>query len=62
MVNLGSSFEQLVLGYISDTTCIYGKSCISSYSKKELFFTVYELIKKFFFLRNGTVRTNKMKF
>ena len=39
----------------------YGKSCISSYSKKYLFFAVYELI-KFVFLRNGTVRTNKMKF
>ena len=47
--------------FILGTNDKYGKCCISSYSKKWLFFSVYELI-KIIFLENGTVRTNKMKF
>ena len=39
---------------------VYGKSCISLYSKKYLFSSVYKLLKNIFW-KNATVQTNKMK-
>ena len=40
---------------------VYGKSCISSYSKKIIMFRCVRTNKNIFLI-NGTVRTNKMKF